>query len=301
MKITPVSTGTVSAGASGGPTSPLPRIPMRVNANPSSYDPNAVRTSDAPRGPLNTDPLATSPSNETNATEVTQPLSPQYTAIARQRRALQVRERAIAERERALASGSNGSSGIDVAQLKAEPLRVLLDNGVTYEQLTQAVLQAQAGGYTPEVQKLTQKIQELEQGFESKLTERDRLQEQQVLQEMSREISALAREGDEFEMIRLTRNQRAVRELIERTHRESGEVLDVPEAMRLVEAELVKDYAQTAQAAKKLQNRDPAPAFEGAAPQYQRQMRTLTSRDNATPPIDRKQRALAAFWRQQLR
>lgn len=268
-----------------------PAIPMRVNANPVQYDP-AGQSPNAVPAPSSTSDTT----GQANASEVTQPLSPQYAAIARQRRALQVRERALADRERAVAGQGNGSPGIDIAQLKAEPLRVLLDNGVTYEQLTEAVL-ANKNGYNPEVQQLKQELKSIKDGFDKTLSDRDSQQEQQVLREMRNEVSSLARQGDEYEMIRVTNSVPQVMKLIERTYREHGEVLDVVEAMQLIEGELVKDYTKAAET-KKVQT-----YFQKSAPQpqYQRPMRTLTNRDNATPQVDRKQRALAAFYGTQVK
>ncbi len=58
------------------------------------------------------------------ADEVTQPLSPQFAALAKQRRALQVKEREIADREKALqGQSSTQGAGIDVARLKSDPVK----------------------------------------------------------------------------------------------------------------------------------------------------------------------------------
>jgi hypothetical protein len=79
---------------------------------------------------------------------------------------------------------------------------------------------------------------------------------------------------------------------IEKTYDETGDVVDVHEALQLFEEEYFKDALKLANA-KKVQSKLAPPA---PVPQPQRSgMRTLTNRDTAQMPIDRKQRALAAF------
>ena len=70
----------------------LRSLKMRTNYNPSDYQGLAQQ---------NAESLTNSPNNDqARVSEETQPLSPQYAALARQRRALQVKERALAgERE----------------------------------------------------------------------------------------------------------------------------------------------------------------------------------------------------------
>ncbi len=282
--------GPIPAPTSASPENSIRQIKMNVNATPLRYDPSGQVPGQPPQATATPDN-----DGQAKAEEVTQPLSPQYAAIARQRRALQVKERELADRERAFQQQSNGSSGIDIAQLKSDPLRVLLDNGVTYEQLTEAVL-ANKSGYNPEVQQLKQQLKALEEGLDSKFSERDAQQEQQALAEMRREAQTLAQTGDTYELVRATNSVPDVMKLIERTYREHGEVLDVSEAMGLIEEELVKDGLRIAES-KKMQARL---ASQVPQQQYQqpRQMRTLTNRDTATPPIDRRARAMAAFYGQ---
>lgn len=225
--------------------------------------------------------------------EATQPLSPQFAALAKQRRALQVKERELADREKALSTQpSNQGGGVDLARLKSEPLSVLLENGVTYDQLTEAIL-ANQNGNGPELQALKAEIAALKEGVDKKFTDKTTAEEQQVLSEMRKEATRLAAEGDTFELVRETGSIPQVMTLIERTYRETGEVLDVNEAMQLVEDELITESLKLA-ALKKVQGRL-KPEAPQAPPPQQRQMRTLTNRDTAVQPLSRKERALLAF------
>lgn len=259
------------------------KIKMKTNASPERYEHELAPESVIPDKIEETKP----------PDEVTQPISPQFAALAKQRRAIQVKEMEIAAREKALAE-SKPSDGIDlVAKLKADPLGVLQEAGVTYEQLTEAILSGQSG-VNPELQALKAKIDALEKGLDTKLTERDSQAEQQVLAEMRRETDRLVAEGDDFEMIREMRKQPAVTELIHRTWKQTGEILDVAEAAGFVEKQLVDDYSKLARL-KKIQGQlAPAPV-PVQQPQGQRQMRTLTNRDTASVPMSAKARAIAAF------
>ncbi len=280
MKISAIpATGIPAAGAAQGAPQIQPQnirsLRMSTNATP---------------GHVETPPLSTPDTDEPVADEVTQPLSPQLAALARQRRALQVKEREIADREKALSTQAPTQGDlVSKARLKSDPVGVFLESGLTYDELAQAIM---ANDANSPVKALEAKIKALEEGLDKKLTDRDSQSEQQVLAEMRREATQLTAEGDAFEMVRETRSVPQVMKLIERTYRETGEVLDVREALKLVEDELVKDGMRLAGLQKVQSQIVPRPAPQ--APQ-QRQMRTLTNRDTAQVPMSAKQRALAAF------
>jgi hypothetical protein len=85
-------------------------------------------------------------------------------------------------------------------------------------------------------------------------------------------------------------------ELIERTYRESGEVLDVREAVDLVENYLFDETKKLAALNKiKSQFVPQAPVAQPPQPQQQSGMRTLKNRDTAAIPLSRRARALAAW------
>jgi len=276
MKVSPVaSTGSTVASVEGT-LSQRPPIKMTTMVTPLSAAPELANpdTNVAPANPP----------------AVTEPISPQDAELAKQRRALQVKERALQDKEKALAAQlATKADGIDRARLKAETLKVLREEGITYDDLTAAILADQSGN-APDINALKAEIKE---ELRKDLAERDTQAKQQVLAEMQRNATQLAAEGETFELVRETRSIPHVMSLIERTYDETGEVLDVQEALQLVEAELIKDGLKLA-GIKKVQSQfapQPAPP-----PQQQRQPpRTLTNRDTASVPMGRKERALAAF------
>lgn len=227
--------------------------------------------------------------------EETKPLSPQFAALARQKRALQVKEREIAQREAALAN-SQGTTpgGYQAADIKADPLGVLQAAGVDYNQLTEAIL---ANPIDPKIAALEAKIKALEEGVTKTFSDRDSITEKQVMAELRRETDRLVAEGDAFEMIRETGSQSDVTDLIHEIYKTEGEILDVREAAALVEDELLKEAEKIARI-KKLQGRLSAPqdmAGDGNKAPQQRTVNTLTNRDGARVPLSRRERAIAAF------
>jgi hypothetical protein len=221
--------------------------------------------------------------------EEIKPLSPQFAALAKQRRALQVKEQQLIEREKALSTQGQSPDAI-IQKLKSEPLSVLKEHGVTYDQLTEAILNEQ-NGISPEVTKLRAEIEAMKADLNKNFTDRDQQQEEAALREMQREATFLAKDGETYEMIRDTNSIPDVMELIKRTYKTTGEVLDVSVAMEAIETELLEESLQAAQR-RKVQER----LKVGVQPQPgQKLIKTLTNRDSAAPILDRRSRAIAAM------
>lgn len=273
-------------------------IKMQTNASPERYyEPEQLQAPDASESAIS-DSIGTA-----NAvTEDTKPLSPQLAAIAKSRRALQVKERELADREKAYLAREQQSQGSSpdslIARIKSEPLSVLQEYGVTYDQLTEAIISGQSGA-NPDIIALQSKIKALEEGLDKKLSDKDAATEQAVLAEMRREAEQLAKEGDAFEMVRETNSLNDVMDLIMKTYKTTGEVLDVEEALGLVEEDLVNESLKIANI-KKVQSKLVPP--EPVAPPYpqsaQKTFRTLTNRDGSSIPLSRKERAMKAFYGQ---
>jgi hypothetical protein len=238
--------------------------------------------------------------------EATQPLSPQFAALARQRRALQRERREFEAQRQAQTAQDDGSSKVELARLKSEPLRVLQEAGVSYDQLTEAILN---GKDTAEIDALRAQMAEIKQEFDTKLTERDQQTRQQVLAQMQYDGEREVGQGDQFELIQASGNAKQyVRDavkVVERIYDQTGDVIDMGEALQMVENELYEDSLKWARS-KKVQAAlapkpepvvkpaEPAPTTQ---PQQQRPM-TLTNRDTANPLLSRKSRAMAAFYGQ---
>lgn len=257
------------------------------------------------------EPVETAPENPISDTgepqgevvEETKPLSPQFAALAKAKRALQVKERELAQREAELsakASGPNLDEYVSKAELQANPLKVF-DAGVTYDQLTEAILNNQSG-FSPELKQMKDEIRALKEELTGQFTKRDQESEAQVLSQFKREADLITATGDEYATIREAKAQQTVVDLIHRTYKQTGEIMDIREALDAVENQLIEEALPFAQL-KKVQSRL-TPQQEAILDQQPpmvpkpntKVMRTLTNRDSAKPgPLDRRARALAAF------
>jgi len=231
--------------------------------------------------------------------EETKPLSPQFAALAKAKRALQVKERELAEREAKLASQNSGEY-VPKESLKTNPLGVLLENGVTYDQLTEAIINNQQQPLDSKtIDALVEK--KLNERLQKEFTTRDQQAESQVLADIKREIIQTVDENpNEYEAIRQAKAYDDVKELIHRTWKQTGEVLSTEEAIKLVEDQLIEEAIPFAKLNKVQKRLTPAEAAQVVAQTptpkpNTKVMRTLTNRDTASPIMDRRSRAIAAM------
>lgn len=269
----------------------IKRIKMKTNASVFREGPPQTEVTPDP-SPISDTPVEDPPVVETK------PIDPEVAAFLKAKRALQVKEREIAEREKALEGKSHikPEEYISKAELQANPLKIF-ESGLTYDQLTEAILNNQNAPV--DVAKIRAEIKdEIKKDLLGEFGTRDQLAEQQVLNQITKDVLALTAQGDDFEAIRQAKAQSKVVNLIHRTYKETGEMLSEIEAAELVENQLIDEALPFAKI-KKFQSRvNPEPTAQ--IPEAQRQnvkvMRTLTNRDNASPVMDKKQRAIAAFY-----
>lgn len=265
------------------------QIKMNTNRTPSPREYEIQAAIQDANKPVTEDKNTISTSNDTaieGSADEKLPLSPQYAQLARQKRALQVKEKELLERESKLTSGPNSSEIL--TRLKSNPLAVLQEAGVSYDDLTQAILGNQSD---PKLAALEAEIKALKEGTDKRFSDNTTQQEQAALSEMRREATLLAKEGPAYELVRETNSIPDVMQLIERTYKETGEILDVSEAMEEVENYLVEEALKLSKASK-VQSKLAPQQTQQLPP---KQMKTLTSRDTAGQIMDRKARALAAF------
>lgn len=301
MKISPV--GSAQNMVTTSPDTPqraqeVRSIKMTTNATPLRAAPPPAPGPAAAGAPGLGNPDPSDPAQR--QPEVTEPLSTQHAALARARRALQVKEREVLAREEALKTQTAGQAGaIDPARLKAETLRVLHENGITYDDLAKAVMAEQNGVSPDQVRALEAKIAALETGIDKKLTERDQQGRTEALKAMTEEANLIVSQGgEEFEVVRATQSVPQAIKLIERMYDEKGIVLDVRQALAEIEAEKLQDILKVGALTKVQGQMQPRAAGPAQTPQSRPAMRTLSNRDTAQAPASAKARALAAFWGQ---
>jgi hypothetical protein len=257
------------------------RSPDRIEEMPAEVAPAQAPVADAASATLDPNVQAIQP-------EVTRPISPQLAEVAKQRRAVQVREQQLLAKEEALKA--QYADAIELAKLKAEPLSVLKQAGVTYDDLTQALLSDQSGP-SQEILALKAEIESLKKGIDTKFQTQEQAQEEAVLREILFEAEGLAKEGDNYELIRGEDGYEKVLRKIYNTYKKTGRVLDTHEAMNEVEKELraqTDRYLNYGYVKSKLAQSQPVPQTRNQT------MRTLTNRDTATQPMSMRARAIAA-------
>lgn len=276
------------------------KIKMHTQRSPEVLPPAEALEEPSPEAAP--EPVSSTPDTGEATVEATQPLSPQFAALAKQKRAFQL-EKAAFEKEKAEFSSRNqDGSGEILSRLKSQPLSVLqeqgiLDNPEFYNSLTERIMDPSQGIRTEvqsTIQALREEIKALKEGVDKNFQTREEQQEQAALTEMSYEAESLAKEGDAYELIRSEGDagiERVLR-LIHSTYKKTGRVLGVKEAMDHVESEYLSKAEKLAQL-KKVQGKL-QPSAPPLQPQ-QRQMRTLTARDSVSAPMTAKQRAIAAF------
>lgn len=241
--------------------------------------------------------------------EETKPLSPQFAALAKAKRALQL-EKAQLEKDRAeltQKSSVNTEDYVSKADIQSNPLSVLLGNGVTYDQLTEAII-AQQSANTPEITGLKAEIKALKEAMDNQFSSRDKAAEQQVLADLTKEANAITAEGDKFEAVREAKAQSDVVKLVHRVWQKGwpeqgfqpGEVMDLEKAAEFVENQLIDEALPFAKLSKVQKRLTPAQAaqVEAQIPSNKpntKVMRTLTNRDTASPIMDKRARAIAAM------
>lgn len=221
--------------------------------------------------------------------EVTKPLSPQAAMLQKQRRQLQLERAEFEKQKTATTQGM-----ISAELLKQSPLKTLLDNGVTYDQLTQDILSNQNGA-SPEIQELKNELKSLKNEVKTSFETQQSQAEESALTEMLLQAEDLAKEGDTYELIRGRDAYDRVLTHIYDTYKKTNRVVDVATAMNKVENELLEEALKYGEYSKVKSKFAPQPLQAAVTAKTPPGLRTLTARNTATAPLSARQRAMAAF------
>jgi hypothetical protein len=246
-------------------------------------------------------------------------LSTQYAQLARREKALyakaQARERAIAEREAAIQAREEAIKAKDSEyqakyipkdRLTQDTINVLLENGLSYDQITQMFLtqQTQDPATKLAIQRLEQQLRAQEEAREADrkaMQANQDAQYQQALKQIRSDASELISQDSRFEAIKATRSLGDVVELIEETFKQDGRVMSVEEACQEVEDHLVEKLSQYSQISK-IQQRLRSTQAANASPKQSEQTSqqhqpkpTLTNAVSTSKKLTAKERAILAF------
>ena len=138
-------------------------------------------------------------------------------------------------------------------RLKREPLKVLEEQGLTFEQLAQMVLND--GKPTQDMvlaeydKKVMSRIEELQKKIEEKEKQEQEQKYEQAIQAFQTQLSDFIEQTPDYELIRANNGMEIVFDVIERHHEETGEIMSNKEACDAVEEYLLEE-------AKKLVDRE---------------------------------------------
>lgn len=265
-------------------------------------------------------PQNNSSDNATKAPEATEPkpasqdpLSSQYAVLARKEKAIRAKVQELKAKEESFKAQEAAqkakeaeyqSKFVPKDRLAQNPMEVLTELGISYDQLTSMLLNApkpEDVAQRVELQKIQADLRSLRQDQEdSQKAYQEQQQDQynQALKQISNEATLLVQNDPNFETIKENRSVREVVRLIERTFHEDGILLSVEEAAQAVEDHLVEKAVRISQL-KKIQARlKPAPQKQVQQTQTQSQSqpaKTLTNAQGASRPMTAKERAIAAF------
>ncbi len=242
--------------------------------------------------------------------ETQEALSPRFAALARQQKAFREQQKAF-QAQKQLFETERQARQEEIEQAKSwktkltqDPLSAITEAGITYEQLTNAILN-QPSSQDLQYQKLFQEVQSLRQSQEQSSTRFEDLQKQQyedAKKQIRNDVSMLVDGNEVFETIKAMNAQEAVVELIEETYKEENRLMTIDEAAQAVEDYLVEEAMKLA-SLKKIQAKfspPPSPEVQQTQPTQKTQMQTLSNRmvQSTTKSLnakEKRERAILAF------
>jgi hypothetical protein len=252
-------------------------------------------------------PIAAEPTAQTDnsigekpAAEATsEPLSPQFVALAKQERAIRKARQELKVQQDAWKAQQASFVSMDV--LKTDPLKALAEAGVSYDRLTELQLSQVAPDPN---QHLLDKIAALEQKLASvdeQFTKRDTQAYEAAVNQIRNDVKLLVDSDPTFETIKATGESEAVVELIRKVFDKEGVILAVEEAANLIEDKLLERKLNEIQLLTKLSKvksrmEKQAEALAEANPVQQHPgPKTLTNQGTVTRPLSARERAIMAF------
>lgn len=306
---------------------PQQRQPEGHAVNPNNISPEEL-SAVKPQAPVQTQEKNNSAPVEATETPVpaVEPkperdpaLSQQFAKLAQQERrlrqkaqqqqeAIKAREAELATKEQAIkAKEQQYQDGyISRDQLKSDTLRILADSGVSYDELTQQILNQQPTDPRTEatIKRLEAKIASLEE----KATQGTKAMEEQqqqayraAVKQIEMDVRSTVMNDPNFETIRSTKSVLDVVELIEETYKKDGLLMSVEEACQEVENYLVDEAMKLTRIGKikrqleQARTSRPSEMKTQPNPQQTQTMKTLTNAAASTRKLSAKERAILAF------
>lgn len=208
---------------------------------------------------LGTAPEA-APESPAPAPEPEKPRADRFALLARKEQDLLRKQQAVKQQQQILAQQAEQLRAFEQAKKQAllNPLDALKQLGLTYEQITEFVLNDNKPTPNAEVMSVRQELEEFKRAQreeQEKLLEQQRemqTREQQAIIESFREEVGeyVSQHAETYELTNLYGGANLVSDVIEEHFKQSGKLLTIPEAAKLVE-EHYEELARKAQQTKK--------------------------------------------------
>lgn len=210
-------------------------------------------------------------------------------------------EKAAWETERAKYS----TDYVPKSRLTEDPLQVLEDMGMSYDQLTERILQRPNDPVTKSILAKLKAVEERQAATDKQATESQTKQYADAVKQIGNEVKMFVDSNESCETIKEMGMYEAVTELIEQTFNNEGYLMDIDKAAEEVENYLLEEAFKMSQL-KKVQSRlqPKAPEVTGASkaksPAVTTALRTITNNIPTQPSgrsteKERIARAMAAF------
>lgn len=232
------------------------------------------------------------------------PLDPHHEALAKKESAIRAREREIQAKEAAIEEKIKASVAEALkqykARLKSSPLDVLNDEGLTYDQLVEQAVQMADPNYQS-TRKISEKLETIEANqkrFEEESKKSADAQRDAAVRQITHDVTELIDADPSFETIKATGSVSDVVELITKTFDETGKLMSVDAAAKLVEDELFEEAIKIANLTKvkeKLKPQLSPELVQTTKSQTSQPATTLTNQMTSKRPMSARERAIARF------
>lgn len=166
-----------------------------------------------------------------------------FAALSRKEREIRQRETSLKAREQEIEVRLAKAAEIEAlpSKVKESPLEALERLGVTYDQLTELILQQ--GQEKPEDKKLAE-IERKIADYEKREREAVVQRQEQARQSYLAELSAFCKSSDKYELIQANSAVPVVYQVVEEHYNKTGEILTNEQAADLVESHLEEEAAK---------------------------------------------------------
>lgn len=252
------------------------------------------------------------------------PLSTQYAQLARKERAIRQQMQELKRIQQEVKDAQSQiksqaaqpqqsfdpSKYVSIDELKANPWQKLTETGISYDQLTQAALNA-PNPLEWEIKKLQNQLADQQKSFEDYQQKNSKYQEDnqkqaydQAKSQIKSDVKRLVTVDSSYETIKATNSVQDVVDLIEKTFERDGVLLTIEEAAQEVEnyllEETVKIYSipkiqKRVQSMQTTKTSTASPKQPEKPPgQQPNQQKTLTNSLTSSRPLSARERAIRA-------